>query len=178
MSPPRPVLGLSTSVEAALVSLEAVGAHDDVTRLRWCSIRSYAGCMKLCTKCRVRKHESAFYAKRSECKDCANAARRAYNAAHPEHVRRVHRDQKLKRYGMVEADYARLLAEQDGRCAICLVVGVVDPTSQHRLGVDHDHSTGRVRGLLCRPCNRAVGILNDDPELFERAARYLKQPQF
>lgn len=70
------------------------------------------------------------------------------------------RDQHLRRrFGITLKDYERLLDMQDGVCAICgepeTVVGrggVVLP-----LAVDHDHATGRVRGLLCLRCNRALG---------------------
>jgi len=92
----------------------------------------------------------------------------------PEQARAVRRRQRLKRYGLTPEDYDRMVDEQDGACAICLKPGDLDPTSQMRLGVDHDHGTGRVRGLLCRPCNRAVGIMEDDPNRAQRMSDYLR----
>lgn len=44
-----------------------------------------------------------------------------------------------------------------------------------QLAVDHNHKTGKVRGLLCRRCNQALGKLEDDPALFEAAATYLRK---
>lgn len=43
------------------------------------------------------------------------------------------------------------------------------------LSVDHDHISGHVRGLLCRNCNSAIGLLRDDPELIRRAANYVER---
>jgi hypothetical protein len=60
-----------------------------------------------------------------------------------------------------------LRAKQGGTCAIC-------GTSAKRLVIDHDHQTGRVRGLLCDPCNTGLGKLGDTVAAIERAIRYLK----
>lgn len=73
--------------------------------------------------------------------------------------------------GMEPGDYDRMYAEQGGRCAIC--VWATGKTK--RLAVDHNHRTGKVRGLLCGPCNQFIGRMGDDPEVFERAAAYLRR---
>lgn len=62
-----------------------------------------------------------------------------------------------------------MLAAQGGKCAIC---GGTNPGG-HRLAVDHDHTTGAVRGLLCHACNAGIGKLRDDPALLRVAADYL-----
>ncbi len=67
---------------------------------------------------------------------------------------------------MSPADREALLAAQDGRCAICHEVAP-------RLAIDHDHSTGAVRGILCDPCNMGLGHFRDNPELLAEAIRYL-----
>ncbi len=64
--------------------------------------------------------------------------------------------------------YERLLAAQNGGCAIC-----GKEANGNRLSVDHDHGTGRVRGLLCQQCNTGLGGFRDDPALLERAIAYL-----
>ncbi len=74
----------------------------------------------------------------------------------------------LRRYGMTPADYKRMLADQNGCCAIC------GTEARHHLHVDHDHTTGLVRGLLCRGCNNALGNVNDSIERLESAIRYLR----
>ena len=74
-------------------------------------------------------------------------------------------------YGLTAGDVIAMLAAQDGGCAIC--GHKPDSTSDRRLAIDHDHETGRVRGLLCYRCNTAIGLLGDDPERLRRAADYL-----
>lgn len=56
---------------------------------------------------------------------------------------------------------------QAGKCAICL--------AREATCVDHDHDTGDIRGLLCRKCNSAIGIIGETPELLDRAAKYLRR---
>lgn len=65
--------------------------------------------------------------------------------------------------------YNALFESQNGRCAIC------ERTSNRCLDVDHDHTTGKIRGLLCSPCNRALGMFQESiPRLF-KATQYLKE---
>lgn len=73
--------------------------------------------------------------------------------------------------GLADAEYKALLQAQDGRCGICRRP---EPNGRHnRWCVDHDHKTGRKRGLLCINCNSAIGLLNDDPALLLAAIEYL-----
>jgi hypothetical protein len=72
------------------------------------------------------------------------------------------------RYGITEEDYDEMSSSQNGKCAIC----EKDPK---RLVVDHCHSTGRVRGLLCDPCNAILGKWEDDSRIARRAAAYLEK---
>lgn len=75
------------------------------------------------------------------------------------------------RYGLDEADYQQLLAQQSGVCAICKAD---KPGGRYRhFHVDHCHTTKRVRGLLCTNCNRAIGYMGDDPDRMKKAAQYL-----
>lgn len=86
------------------------------------------------------------------------------------------RDHHLKStYGLSGADYDALLAAQAGVCAICRQ----PETSQVKgkvkaLAVDHCHQSGKVRGLLCKNCNTALGSLRDSIPLLENALAYLK----
>jgi hypothetical protein len=73
-------------------------------------------------------------------------------------------------YGISLDDYARLLARQGGVCAICQ-----RPPAKERLCIDHCHATGKVRGLLCRACNFALGLLRDDANAVMAAAAYLRK---
>jgi hypothetical protein len=76
---------------------------------------------------------------------------------------------KLKSlYGITEDDYAQMLVDQKMACAICRNPFERTPD------VDHCHVTGRVRGLLCRACNRGIGWLESSPEISEAASAYLE----
>lgn len=84
-----------------------------------------------------------------------------------------------KAYGISHAQYESMFAAQQGRCAIC---GGEDPKSlpsaHHKNGrfhVDHDHATGKVRALLCAPCNLGIGSFRDDPGLLVAAIAYLQR---
>jgi hypothetical protein len=73
--------------------------------------------------------------------------------------------------------YKQMFKEQNGLCAIC---GQTLPLLQNKkynslLCVDHDHTTGKIRGLLCSNCNKAIGLLKDDVIIIESAANYLKR---
>ncbi len=70
-------------------------------------------------------------------------------------------------YGLSPQDYDAMLAEQGGVCAICKT------RPDKPLFVDHCHATGKVRGLLCHPCNAALGFMRDDPRLTAAATEYL-----
>ena len=63
-----------------------------------------------------------------------------------------------------------MLAAQDGKCAIC---GTTSTGNRKAFHVDHDHKTGKVRGLLCSNCNTGIGNLRDDIGLLNRAIEYL-----
>lgn len=81
---------------------------------------------------------------------------------------RAHDKYVVREYGFEPGQYARMLAEQEGRCAICRRRPI-----RRRLAVDHDHNTGRVRGLLCYTCNHEVlGWLEGDPIASHNAAIY------
>lgn len=79
-----------------------------------------------------------------------------------------------KQYGISEERYNQLLEEQDYKCSICskeFDTGV----AQYRPYVDHCHKTGIVRGILCRDCNFALGLLKDSPEVLAKARLYLEK---
>ena len=78
------------------------------------------------------------------------------------------------RYGLSTADYDALLAKQGGGCAIC---GAMKPGRDDRqhLYIDHDHETGRVRGLLCSTCNTGLGMFAEDVDRMRVAIAYLSE---
>ena len=82
------------------------------------------------------------------------------------------RKSRLASYGLTEADYDLMWERQSGRCAICARDLV--RTGNKSCSIDHCHLTGRVRGLLCRACNRGIGLLGDSPERLKDAIAYLR----
>lgn len=86
------------------------------------------------------------------------------------------KDMNLRRYGIDLETYNDMLAKQNGVCAICFRGETCLKNGKPRsLAVDHCHDTGRVRGLLCNSCNRALGYMKDNPDRLRSAAAYLER---
>ncbi|MFE1192932.1 endonuclease VII domain-containing protein [Streptomyces olivaceoviridis] len=144
--------------------------------------------VKPCRKCGVSKPLSEFSLSskatetrnavyRSDCKVCCSERTKQWFRDNPGRAQANKRKANLAaNYGLTVADYHALLRSQGGVCAIC---GKDEPNAhgrtgkQFRLSVDHCHQTGAVRGLLCQKCNRAIGLLGDDPVLMRKAISYL-----
>lgn len=137
--------------------------------------------MKVCTSCAVEKTEQEFSPDsryksglRSQCDLCRRTAQE-----------RTTRNRWLRRiYGITVEEYERLESEQNGLCAVCGCKETRSTRSSKRvweynltprLVVDHDHVTGKIRGLLCHKCNVGIGQLNDDPKLLRAALTYLEE---
>lgn len=72
-------------------------------------------------------------------------------------------------YGITPAEYEHMLISQNGCCAICKR----KPAKGKRLAIDHDHITGKIRGLLCFRCNFGLSFFSENPLFFARASKYL-----
>lgn len=81
-----------------------------------------------------------------------------------------------RNYGITEATLRQMYAAQDNKCDICGSEGFIIGTNGHseKLAVDHCHQSGYVRALLCHNCNRALGLMQDDPDLLRKAAQYIE----
>lgn len=77
-----------------------------------------------------------------------------------------------KKFGITQEQYEDLLAVQGGGCAICGSTETI--RGKRSLCIDHDHATGKVRGILCHRCNVCIGQAHDDPELLRKAVAYLE----
>jgi hypothetical protein len=145
--------------------------------------------LKVCKKCNVPKQLTEFHLRKRAkdgrqrwCRDCANAQARLWNKNNPTYYwRRIERNpdyfrnQKLKHlYGLNPEQHKALFDSQNGACAIChqpekrRLNGKAAP-----LVVDHDHSTGKVRGLLCCACNAALAVI-ENIEWSKKAMQYLR----
>jgi len=152
--------------------------------------------LKMCTKCNENKDLSEFSkCKRNKdghqyrCKSCdskvdknwytVNAKRKKelsdrWQKENPDKVKKY----KLQKYGLTVKEHDLMLANQNNLCALCLKpeTDVVPQTGEIKaLTVDHCHVTGRVRGLLCGNCNRALGHFKDDPNVCDAASIYLRR---
>lgn len=109
------------------------------------------------------------------CKECSHKVQTAWRQANMAKSRRYNLKSRLRdQYGVTLAEYDALMEAQGHRCAICLgPERIVVNGSVRAMGVDHDHRTGRVRGLLCSDCNRGLGFLKDDAVILGRAIEYL-----
>ena len=131
---------------------------------------------KTCSTCSVTKpidrfvrspvHKDGYH---GVCKPCRNDQRRGRRSDTPEQARKWYLKSK---FGITPEDYDRMYDEQKGVCKICFAL----PETCYKgvLYVDHDHTTGQVRGLLCSACNCGIGYLKDSYKLCKLAAKYLK----
>lgn len=126
--------------------------------------------MKRCCSCGHKKPLEDFHKRRKSsdglsplCKPCQREQNRAvYRAKSKEDVRLI----SLKRFGLTTAAYRAMLSAQGGGCAIC--------RGTTKLSVDHCHTTGKIRGILCNKCNLAIGYFEDDQDRLKAAIDYLK----
>jgi len=114
---------------------------------------------KLCLRCNKLKPLLCFWRKETkstklaaECRDCV-------------YLRSI-----FRKFGIKPDEYKAMLEAQSNCCALCQKQG----TGRHyRLVIDHDHATGKIRGILCHRCNIAIGIFKDSPALLQSAINYL-----
>jgi hypothetical protein len=150
---------------------------------------------KRCSKCKTVKPSSQFYKQKtkksglaSHCIECQkkwisanrekiNARQRKYSAIwyhenkpnKPKKPLEQRRQSILKKYGLTVVEYDEMLRKQNGVCAIC---GGTNSDGKG-LFIDHDHKTGRIRGLLCNDCNLGIGRLKDSVGILTKAIGYL-----
>lgn len=81
------------------------------------------------------------------------------------------RAEKAVAYGLTVEEYLKLYSDQNGLCAICNS----EPNTKRGLHVDHDHKTGKARGLLCHGCNIAIGNMKEDINILKAAIAYIER---
>lgn len=151
--------------------------HNQKNKVRW-----QARC-----DCGVVRFINVYDAKRGKTKSCgcmSNQKGEAHHsfkhgkslAHHPEYKTYKHRKRVCNTFGLSMGEYDKMLAEQNGVCAICHQ----EETATRRgtviqLPVDHCHTTGKVRGLVCDKCNKGLGHFLDDPEILRSAADYIER---
>jgi hypothetical protein len=160
-------------------------------RIPWNKIRDVNYKDKVCKKCKIRKGISEFYKNKTtsdgltySCKACLSIEREPYRKIYyqknKEKLIKIskdwgtsHKDRRmnsnLKRYGITVEQYNQMFVDQDGKCSICNNTNTVGKN----LGVDHNHETGKVRGLLCHKCNIGLGHFDDNIGKLLKAINYL-----
>lgn len=116
-----------------------------------------------------KRDREVYHVKRKDKPEYKMSQRNTYERLR-EKNKPIEKNRTLKRkYGLTLADYQELFEQQNGVCAICARI-----EENRMLAVDHCHDeTGRVRGLLCGTCNRALGLFKDSPELLAKAKEYV-----
>jgi hypothetical protein len=120
-----------------------------------------------------RKEYNREYAKiyRKNNPEKTSRRRIEWRANNKEHVKQHTMNYNLQKlYGITSEQYNQLLLKQNGCCAIC---NKPSTDYKRRLHVDHDHTTKKIRGLLCVRCNYGVGYFNEDTSLLDKAKEYL-----
>lgn len=137
---------------------------------------------KRCSKCKTVKDESDFCKDKSR-KDGLNHRCNSCNTIHAkdialkqkrqfgkvEYRNRRRKYELVHYYNISSEEYAKLVHNQNNKCAICGL------KPEPHLAIDHCHDTNKIRGLLCRKCNSAIGLFNDDVRIIENALLYLNK---
>lgn len=100
----------------------------------------------------------------------AKESQRRYRAKNPGKIAETWKRWFIRKYyGLTLDDVAVMLEAQNGCCAICR-----SPFGNDERCIDHDHRTGKIRGLVCHRCNMGIGFLRDDPAILTSAAIYVR----
>lgn len=145
---------------------------------------------KQCTGCKTNKPtgpSGEFYRQASSkdgfkprCKECLGKERKKYRQREDvlERARNRQRLNTLRKYGLTPQQYWEMHESQGGLCDICRepieLIGSDRANRREVACVDHCHSTGRVRSLLCSGCNKGLGLFGENPEVMRRAAEYIE----
>jgi hypothetical protein len=154
---------------------------------------------KICSKCKIEKPIDEFYraernsdGKMSQCKTCNYKYVKEYRKR-PENVDRIREQNRaidkryhsrpeikmkhaerwhIKEYGISLQDREVIMKEQDGKCAVC---GDILIKEGNKTCLDHNHITGKIRGIVCHNCNCALGYIKDNSDIAEAMVRYLQK---
>lgn len=133
--------------------------------------------MKVCSKCKEEKPIEDFYTnkgskdkKLSFCKKCHFKKVKQWRKDNPEKHKLIRKRERMKYvYDLTLEQWDDMRKKQDNKCALCFEPFISLPDT------DHDHKTGRVRGLLCHKHNQLLGFAEDSVEVLEQAIEYLKK---
>lgn len=129
-----------------------------------------------CPACKTNKTFDNFYKDKRgingltrRCKRCWSSKSYYSRTRSAESIEKAYWRVTKNKYGITKEDFYSIADKQNNKCKICK-----QETNTHkRLVIDHNHKTGRVRGLLCGQCNAALGLLRDDIKILQEAINYL-----
>ena len=158
--------------------------NNDISNLSWCENLNASKIIneegKECTECKkflphdkFPKRNNRNNGRQSKCVKCVTKSNKIRKLKYPD----TGRDSHYKRYYNITLDeYNEILKSQNKSCAICGInESDISTGRKTKLCVDHCHSTGRIRGILCDKCNRGIGLLQDDPKIISNALSYLNK---
>lgn len=133
-------------------------------------MQSFSSPDKTCScACGESKPENFYvYTSRSRCKKCSNKLRKNYSSKKPTYEQRKSYELKYA-YGITIDEFNEMLEEQNNMCAAC-----GDDFFDIVPHVDHCHTSGKIRGLVCPACNKAMGLVGDNADILEKLALYLR----
>jgi hypothetical protein len=131
---------------------------------------------KICFKCKIEKDSSCFHADKrntttglySWCKSCKTAKTNQWNK---DNFNKKKNGNYLRQYGISLQDYQEMKKAQNNCCATC---DRNESELKRSLMVDHCHTSGKIRGLLCDECNLSLGKIKDNIQTLEKMILYLK----
>lgn len=128
--------------------------------------------LKLCSHCKTEKSITDFFNYSSSCKPCYRLKKKQWAKNNKELLdAQIRRYNWKKNFGLTESEYYKMAEEHKNVCAICY------KSDDTLLSVDHCHTTGKIRGLLCKKCNLAIGHFEDQIDRLKSAIKYLEKYQ-
>lgn len=144
-----------------------------MTKAYFADLRAKRKALGLCLSCG--KHPAPCEACRARNREYMRRKRAGLPPAEKTRQWHSQRHYSLKyKFGITEQQYDEMLEKQGNACAICKSTESGDRRTK-RLAVDHCHTNGHIRGLLCAACNKGLGLMRDSPELLREAIKYLQR---
>lgn len=142
-------------------------------------VKTFSDLEKFCSKCGETKSRTEFNKCNQNkdklftwCRECQKIYAHSYKRLSKQTSAQIRKTNLRKCHGLTLEQYAEMLKQQNERCAIC---GSTDTgANTNNFAVDHNHETGKIRGLLCKPCNLALGLFKDAETILLKAVYYLQ----
>lgn len=131
--------------------------------------------IKICTKCNIAQPLTEYHknklgkdGRQPRCRSCLHEAQRQYRKTNGYGA-------SIKyRYGITLEEYKQKLLEQNNQCKICSIIFESTLDRKSTPVIDHDHTTGKMRGIICHPCNVCLGLAKDNTDTLQKMIRYLE----